>query len=1101
MGLPLESFRAAAAAYEGQLLTVDYNKVNGQEMQEIKGKDIDISDLKNMPSNDGLNRAKDGNIYLRNQLLNGIRDCLVANKLMSVSRQGNTETVSYAAGYADKVQAFLKTAEETLIGVQPGDNTASDDLLSMTVTELLEKLDELEVESTDVTIESADGTTYDWTLSNVLEKDLTTAQRELRMNCPGATDKQQEALVNLDSKSLASCLGMTEKVAKALQPTSIKPSDVSKAGFLECTVADPKTPNVIHTVLVDRQGTVFSKEDYTACQKFMVTHENGHVYLEKMDHRDMKLVRGCLEKMNAHLERLESMEGDESVNHVSSTIEDALTTFTNMLVNALPRARRLQPKGELTMKTLWTALRFDKNPNLHAPKNLDDPTAGQKLVDASMWRCRKDFLSSDPRTADVQTESLGDQSNKSDLKNKYYPGFILGWCDKVDHYGRLFARKCRGSAPLSRFFHDYKVPEHAMRSSPGSSAKSTLTSDLRAKGSVWRFGELSYTTGDKGESQEGVKHVDAFVSGLQNAGFKDEQIWRLTDIPNNGPFSVLSSLGYAQSQLNMRIGIEKDGEDMKVTYYLNCFPASVDQQTMSTTQSTEECLRYEVRIDKEGKVEFLDMSLVDEKETERFDTAETFTSETVKSVGEKAIDPTPEQMQTVIDPDSRQLASALGISDQEADTVTLDEVRLAADGKSLVCKARRADKPDAEVVVYGNGTIVSKATYDKSSADLLNTLNKIDSTGISKEILSAFRGEDYDQVRTYLDLFANIKESEYGDAYLSRPFTGAVLVNLLAEKMGQIRQLQEKGVNMMDALWQALQLPGKAPQLPKNKMSAQDSAAVSLQLVTALRTRIYNDFAAAWGYDKTEKSDGFKALCIGSEDQLDAAFQQIPGNDRTLMVQRLGYLVTETGLSYSAKLRMTKGQMDPPVSEKDFLFLANPHVSPLKDNPLNKAKADITLTRYIGAKWTYHGQQGEMTYENKAGNDSQANDMVNQWNADGFTGEQIYQLGAYVNNGGQDLLKGFASIPSGNGLNVSVSTGMVHKDGEKDMVVRASLPIARPIGHNGTTFQARRTNYVVVHEFVLHPDGTSQTISEQLVFDQEAAKLRDDEREFDAAIG
>ena len=1096
MGLPLESFRAAAAAYEGQLLTVDYNKVNGQEMQEIKGKDIDISDLKNMPSNDGLNRAKDGNIYLRNQLLNGIRDCLVANKLMSVSRQGNTETVSYAAGYADKVQAFLKTAEETLIGAQPGDNTASDDLLSMTVTELLEKLDELEVESTDVTIESADGTTYDWTLSNVSEKDLTTAQRELRMNCPGATDKQQEALVNLDSKSLASCLGMTEKVAKALQPTSIKPSDVSKAGFLECTVADPKTPNVIHTVLVDRQGTVFNKEDYTACQKLLSPDQQ--VYLEKIDHRDMKLVHGCLAKMNAHLEWLESMEGDASVKQVIEQI-DVLVNFTSMLVNALPRAHGLQPRGELTMKTLWTALRFDEGPKLPVPRSPDEDAAGRKLVDAYVWRIRKDFQSTDPRITNAQIESFSGPDKTSLLRSTYL-AYSAGWRDGVDYHSQLFVRKCRGFVPLQRHFNNYKVPLTTPPKSLISPAKQELTSDTRATGSVWRFGKLSYTSGDQ-KSDKGVNHVDAFVSSLQDAGFKDEQIWRLTNIPNNGPFSVLGSIGYSQTQYNMRIGIEKDGEDMKVAYYLNCVPATVDITELSATQSTEECLRYEVRIDKEGKVEFLDMSLVDGKEIERFDTAETFTSEMVKSVGEKIIDPTPEQMRAVIEPDGRQLASALGISDKEANTVTLDDVRLAADGKSLVCKARRADKPDAEVVVYGNGTIVSKATYDKSSADLLNTLNKIDSTGISKEILSAFRGEDYDQVRTYLDLFANIKESEYGDAYLSRPFTGAVLVDLLAEKMGQIRQLQEKGVNMMDALWQALQLPGKAPQLPKNKMSAQDSAAVSLQLVTALRTRIYNDFAAAWGYDKTEKRDGFKALCIGSEDQLDAAFQQIPGNDRTLMVQRLGYLVTETGLSYSAKLRMTKGQMDPPVSEKDFLFLVNPHVSPPKDNPLNKAKADITLTRYIGAKWTYHGQQGEMTYENKAGNDSQANDMVNQWNADGFTGEQIYQLGAYVNNGGQDLLKGFASIPSGNGLSVSVSTGMVHKDGEKDMVVRASLPIARPIGHNGTTFQARRTNYVVVHEFVLHPDGTSQTISEQLVFDQEAAKLRDDEREFDAAIG
>ena len=708
MGFPLENFRAAVR--QGPWLSVDVNKTNGQETQEVKGKatkdDIDISDL-GQASKDELNKAAN-NIYLRNQLLNGIRDSLVANKLMSVSRQGNTETVSYAEGNADKVQAFLEDAEKALFGVQPGDNTSSQDLASATVAELLDRLDQFvvpqETESTDVTIESADGTTYDWTLSNVSEKDLTTAQRELRANCPDATDKQRESLINLDSKSLASCLGMTEKVAKALQPTSIKPSDVSKAGFLECTVADPKTPNVIHTVLVDRQGTVFNKEDYTACQKLLSPDQQ--VYLEKIDHRDMKLVHGCLAKMNAHLKWLESMEGDESVKQVIEQI-DVLVNFTSMLVNALPRAHGLQPRGELTMKTLWTALRFDEGPKLPVPRSPDEDAAGRKLVDAYVWRIRKDFQSTDPRITNAQIESFNGP-DKTALLRSTYMAYSAGWRDGVDYHSQLFVRKCRGFVPLQRHFNNYKVPLTTPPKSLISPAKQELTSDTRATGSVWRFGKLSYTSGDQ-KSDKGVNHVDAFVSSLQDAGFKDEQIWRLTNIPNNGPFSVLGSIGYCQTQYNMRIGIEKDGEDMKVAYYLNCVPATVDSTELSATQSTEECLRYEVRIDKEGKVEFLDMSLVDGKEIERFDTAETFTSETVKSVEEKIIDPTPEQMRAVIEPDGRQLASALGISDKEANTVTLDDVRLAADGKSLVCKARRADKPDAEVVIYENGTIVSKA--------------------------------------------------------------------------------------------------------------------------------------------------------------------------------------------------------------------------------------------------------------------------------------------------------------------------------------------------------------------------------------------------------
>lgn len=1130
MGFSVENFRSAIS--NGDWLSLDFNNVNGQKVPELKGKTkkdvIAVSDLKQM-NGDDINKVAN-NLFLKGQLLTAIRDSLMSNKLMSVTREGSKETVSFHGQNADQIKAFFEEAEKALFGKQTngkyGDDTASQDLASKTVQSLLDQLNDIVAPVkpglSTVSIKSAGDETYDWTFFNIPENKLTTAQKELRANCPDATDKQREALINPDSKRLASCLGLKEKDAKALKVDSIK--ERSENGFLECELVGSKGRK--YGVLVNRKGELLNKDDFDACAKLF---EGGRRLLDTVSPQDLKSVRLLADQFvkSADIfytkeENLNSLEGGTALSQ----------WFSAMIIEALPRARALQPQGEIKQETWWAALRLDEIEQMPPSKNIQ---SNEVLAQAMTLRVRTDFAS----MVGCNLEDFSDMENlnRTDIDHplfkvkQQYVDFLRSGSGGFRYTNALLNLKhhfIQGKEAYVKGHMPVLAQEVNIQEGDNAETIATLRlnkaktelEDARAKGSVFRFGQHSFTN-----EANSAQQINDFCSRLQKSGFTPKQILSMSQVPNDTGIALLRDANFQQSLYNMDVLIEKDGEKMRVAYLFNCNDPSVDVNELYNSNRTPQRMRYEVVISPLGYAETVDFGLVEadqnhdeninninninnppeEEGEEEINTSHQ--SKAMRPAGNDRIAPhfTDEQLNAIVYPNRKELASLLNVSIQEAKTAVFDDIRQAADGKSITCKVKRPDKPDAEVVVYGNGTIVSKATYDKTYADLSDTLDKIDAVGISKHVLSAFRREDYEQVRTYLDLFANLDELAYGEGtLLSKVFTGAVFVDLLAEKMGQIRQLQGKGVNMMDALWQSLQLPGKAPQIPKGKMSNQTKAAISSQLVTALRNRIYDDFAAAWGYDKTNLSNGFKALCVGSPTRNKNPQNQkkIPEAEKSLLAQRLGYFTSETGLSYSAKLRICQGHLNPPVTEKDFLYLTDPHVSDKNksdDRRLHKAKNDITFARYVGMKWTYHLQQEQMSYENKAGNDSQANAMVDKWKEDGFTGKQIYQLGAYVNNCGVDLLKGFSSVPSGKGLSVDVSTGMVHTDGKKDMMVKVSMPIARPISINAATngCSVLLTNYVVIHEFVLHPDGTSQAISERMAEDQGLANLPEKERKFE----
>ena len=238
MGIELSSFRTAVAG-DGQWLSVqsgNMSKVVGSAEKQA----IDVSDLSAAQKTDDLNKAAN-NIYMRGQLLEGIRSSL----------SGMDQT--------NAVKDFLANAEKTLFGElegkQYGVGTASQDLSSATVKDLLSRLDGLTGTATVKFESKGEVQVGEWQMVDLAEEDMTTAQKDLHEKCPDATGKQRSALINLDRAGLAKCLGLSGSAAKQLQVQSVSPSEIE--GFLECSVSGPN--NQTYDVLVDQAGVFFNK--------------------------------------------------------------------------------------------------------------------------------------------------------------------------------------------------------------------------------------------------------------------------------------------------------------------------------------------------------------------------------------------------------------------------------------------------------------------------------------------------------------------------------------------------------------------------------------------------------------------------------------------------------------------------------------------------------------------------------------------------------------------------------------------------------------------------------------------------------------------------
>ncbi|MCQ2395553.1 MAG: hypothetical protein MJ249_14830 [Kiritimatiellae bacterium] len=342
MGIDLSSFRTAVAG-NGQWLSVqsgDMSKVVGSAGKQ----EIDVSDLKVAQGPDDMNKAAN-NIYMRGQLLENIRS--------SLSGMEQTQAV----------KDFMAKAEKTLFGElkdgQYGVDTASQDLSSATVKELLSQLDSL-TGTTTVEVKSGGNVQVDeWQMVDMAEEDLTTAQKDLREKCPNATGKQISALIDLDRTGLANCLGLSGSGAMQLQVQSVKPSEIE--GFLECSVSGPNSQT--YDVLVDQAGVFFNKDQLSAEQvkaaydeldgamDGIVISTNRHAVVKSFAYSDVKVTSDLLKAIAG----VEIDSGDVlrlGAGHVKGVL-------VNKLHAALDQTRTQRTPGSSVQEnivSLWKAL-------------------------------------------------------------------------------------------------------------------------------------------------------------------------------------------------------------------------------------------------------------------------------------------------------------------------------------------------------------------------------------------------------------------------------------------------------------------------------------------------------------------------------------------------------------------------------------------------------------------------------------------------------------------------------------------------------------------------------------------------------------------------
>ena len=107
MGIELSSFREAIKN-NGQFLSV-----GGKDLSEVKATDLNLVPVQDPKD---MNQAA-SNIYLRGQLLTGIRESLLSSKLMCVARDPANANKEILVFQDKNVQKFFEDAEKQLFGV------------------------------------------------------------------------------------------------------------------------------------------------------------------------------------------------------------------------------------------------------------------------------------------------------------------------------------------------------------------------------------------------------------------------------------------------------------------------------------------------------------------------------------------------------------------------------------------------------------------------------------------------------------------------------------------------------------------------------------------------------------------------------------------------------------------------------------------------------------------------------------------------------------------------------------------------------------------------------------------------------------------------
>ena len=246
----------------------------------------------------------------------------------------------------------------------------------------------------------------EWEILDIPQDKLTTAQRELRANCPNATPRQRAAVLKLDTEFPRKELGISWFGAKGLKVGEVRPSEIE--GFVECRLVGP---NGTVDVLVDQAGVCSRKDrlskeqveaDYQALAKVLekaniVNTVGGSLDVAKVfAHSELKIVAdlvGVLSGLDARYDDICSVDPKGLV----------IGVLLNKLAPALgqqPHALKSLGSPEKNVVACWNMLKLPEP----AP-NAKDPALAVKFLDGLKLSVFNDYMKAMKLGPNIQADS------------------------------------------------------------------------------------------------------------------------------------------------------------------------------------------------------------------------------------------------------------------------------------------------------------------------------------------------------------------------------------------------------------------------------------------------------------------------------------------------------------------------------------------------------------------------------------------------------------------------------------------------------------------------------------------------------------------------
>ena len=405
----------------------------------------------------------------------------------------------------------------------------------------------------------------------------------------------------------------------------------------------------------------------------------------------------------------------------------------------------------------------------------------------------------------------------------------------------------------------------------------------------------------------------------------------------------------------------------------------------------------------------------------------------------------------------KKLADCLKTFKFQTSDLRLANVEPVGGSRDLACiLSISGQSRSARVLVGPDGSV----TYD----ELYDICEQVSATGLFHSLMRTERPavEHFGKlIFAAIDKFDEAAQSGKAPpwGFLNNLYMKGVTLNLLVSVLPSVVKGSpgKAPEDLYADVWKGLRLPGEAPR--------SNDPQAGRKFLDAIRNRVVGDIIACTGAQGRQEEYLRKMLLPNTDEDYASGMEKFDEGFR----QTVSGLMQPVGLPFSDRIKLLtdhEGQFSPKL--ENFL------VKTMDPEPYSEESLSGVFRgdgRQTGTKYYLNGKCFCTISE------TSSDAAVQKLKAANYSPRQIYQLGRYLNNYGMNLMGAMGLFCNETDCKISIlSEDQPKADG--DMLVRAEMPVIRwkkfedADGKYGTI--ADRTNQFIVHDFVIHNDGTME---------------------------